>query len=179
MTNSHYVNRRVLRINVGFLLAEGVGYQRELELDYPRIQIADDLELDNLSGKVRLSRNSRGILVQATLETTVVMECSRCLTPTFVPVPLEVEELFTYPPTDDAAYFVEETGFLDLAPLLREEAIIAMPMGILCRPDCLGLCPECGHNLNEGPCDCEQDNIDPRFAILRDRLDDEKNNHQE
>jgi len=158
------------------LLAEGVGYQRELELDYPRVQLGDDLELDNLRGTVRLSRNSRGILVQADLETTVIMECSRCLTPTLVPVPLEIEELFTYPPLDDAAYSVEETGFLDLAPLLREEAILAMPMGVLCRPDCLGLCSECGQNLNEGPCNCEPDDIDPRFAILRDHLDDEETN---
>ena len=101
VTNSHhqsFVNRRVLKINVGYLLAQGAGYQRVIELDLPRVQLADDAELDFLKGSVRLSRNSRGILVQGVLETHVVTECARCLTPTSVPVNLELEELFSYPP---------------------------------------------------------------------------------
>ena len=175
VANSHhqsFVNRRVLKINVGYLLAQGAGYQRVIELDLPRVQLADDAELDFLKGSVRLSRNSRGILLQGALETHVVTECARCLTPTSVPVELELEELFSYPPSPEAAYSVEETGILDLAPLLREESILAMPMGVLCRPDCAGLCPECGQNLNEGTCDCERDEIDPRFAMLRAHLNE-------
>ena len=175
VTNSHhqsFVNRRVLKINVGYLLAQGAGYQREIELDLPRVQLADDAELDFLKGSIRLSRNSRGILVQGVLATHVVTECARCLTPTSVPVELELEELFSFPPSSEVAYSVEETGILDLAPLLREESILAMPMGVLCRPDCAGLCPECGQNRNEGTCDCEQDDVDPRLVMLRTYLDD-------
>jgi len=41
---------------------------------------------------------------------------------------------------------------------------------VLCRPDCAGLCPECGQNLNEGVCDCARDTIDPRLAVLRSML---------
>lgn len=169
-----FVNNRVLRLNVGFLLAEGVGYQRDLALDLPRVRLAEDLILDFLKGDLRLSRNSRGILVQGALQSHVLGECSRCLTEIFVPVTLEVEELFTYPPSFDSSYSVDDTGILDLAPLLREEAILAVPMTALCRPDCAGLCPECGKNLNEGICDCEHDTIDPRLAVLRLRLDDEE-----
>jgi uncharacterized protein len=165
-----YVNRRVLKLNVGFLLSEGVGYQRVIDLDIPRIQVADDLELDYLQGELRLSRNSRGLLIQGMLETSIVGECARCLTPTLIPVELKLEELFSYPPDPDADYSVDDTGILDLAPLLREEAILAIPMGVLCRPDCAGLCPQCGQNWNEGSCDCEQDDIDPRFSVLRDQL---------
>lgn len=166
-----YVNRRVLKLNVGFLLSEGVGYQRVIDLDIPRIQVADDLELDYLCGELRLSRNSRGLLIQSKLETSIVSECSRCLTPTLVPVTLKLEELFSYPPDPEAEYSVDDTGILDLAPLLREEAILAIPMGTLCREDCAGLCPECGQNWNEGSCDCGQDDIDPRFSVLRDLRD--------
>jgi uncharacterized protein len=171
-----YVNRRVLKLNVGFLLSEGVGYQRVIDLDLPRIQVADDFELDYLQGELRLSRNSRGILIQGLLETSIVSECARCLTPTLVPVDFQIEELFSYPPDPDADYSVDDTGILDLAPLLREEAILAIPMGALCRPDCAGLCPQCGQNWNEGPCDCEPDEIDPRFAVLREHRDKE-NDH--
>jgi uncharacterized protein len=175
VTNSHhqsFVNRRVLKINVGYLLAEGPGYQRVIALDLPRVQLDDDSELDFLKGNVRLSRNSQGILVQGALATDVVTECARCLTPISVPVELKLEELFSYPPSSDVPYSVEETGILDLAPLLREEAILAVPMGALCRPDCAGLCPQCGQNWNEGPCDCKQETGDPRFAILRARLNE-------
>lgn len=166
-----FVNRRVLKINVGFMLAETVGYQREIEIDLPRVRLEDDLELDFLRGTLRLSRNSHGILVQGVLDTHIVAECARCLTPTLVPVALELEELFSYPPSPETIYSVEETGNLDLAPLIREEAILAVPMGVLCRPDCAGLCPECGQNLNEGTCDCAREQIDPRFAILRAHLE--------
>ena len=162
----HFVHARVLRINVGFLLAQGVGYYRVTEIDLPRVRLADDVTLDFLQGALRLSRNSRGILVQGRLKTHVLTECVRCLTPFYHPVQLLVEELFSIPPYNDTPYAVDEAGNLDLAPLLREEAILALPMSALCRPDCAGLCPECGQNLNEGRCQCHTEEIDPRFAIL-------------
>ena len=168
--SQHHVHRRVLQFNVGFLLVQGAGNQKINELDLPLVQLDDDLILDFLRGKLRFSRNSRGILVQGTLHTEVVSECARCLTPATVPVTLTLEELYTYPPTPDAVYFVDDTGILDLAPLLREEAIVSTPMVVLCKPDCAGLCPECGQNWNEGSCDCEQDDIDPRLAVLRAHL---------
>ncbi len=169
MTNyqdRQFVNPRVLKINVGFLLAQGVGYQRETEIDLPRVRLGDDVMLDFLRGTLQMSRNSRGILIRGTLETHILTECGRCLTPLLYPVALEIDELFSHPPSPETAYSVDEAGNLDLTPLLREEAILALPMGVLCSPDCAGLCPECGQNLNEGQCDCEREAIDPRLAIL-------------
>lgn len=167
-----FVNRRVLKFNVGFILAQGPGYRRVMDVEFPRLQVADDLELEYLRGELRLSRNSRGILVQGEFEAGVNSECDRCLAPTLVPVEIELEELFSYPPSPEALYSVDDTGILDLSPLLREETILAIPMIVACRPDCAGLCPECGQNLNEGTCDCERDEIDPRLAVLRARLDE-------
>jgi uncharacterized protein len=172
-----FVNRRVLRVNVGFLLAQGAGYLRVIDIDLPRVRLDADLDVDFLKGSLRLSRNSRGILVQGELETGVLTECARCLAPVSYPVTFDIEELFSYPPSTSTVYSVEETGFLDLAPLVREEAILAVPMGVLCRPDCAGLCPQCGQNLNEGTCDCQHNTIDPRLAILRTRL--EHDNHSD
>lgn len=175
----HFVHPRVLKFNVGFLLAQGAGNQREVEVDLPRVRVADDVELDFLRGKLVFSRNSRGILVQGSLDTHVLTECSRCLEEMFYPVTLDVEELYAYPPSPEVQYSVEETGNLDLAPLLREEAILAVPMGMLCRPDCVGLCPHCGKNLNEGPCDCVTEDLDPRLASLRDVLDQRRDREEE
>lgn len=171
VTDSHFVHPRVLKFNIGFLLVEGAGYQRTMELTLPRVRLGDDVEVEFLRGTLRLSRNSRGVLVQGELQSRVTGECVRCLEPTAIPVTLELEELFSYPPSSDTPYSIDDTGIMDLAPLLREELILAIPMGVLCRPDCAGLCLECGQNLNEGQCDCEQDDIDPRFAILRQLRD--------
>lgn len=168
----HFVHPRVLKFNVGFLLAQGAGNQREIDVDLPRVRVAADVELDFLKGTLTFSRNSRGILVQGDLETHVLTECSRCLQPMFHPVLLSIEELFAYPVSPDSPYAVEETGILDLAPLLREESILSVPMGMLCREDCAGLCPRCGQNLNEGPCDCEPEDVDPRMEALRAMLED-------
>ena len=172
MTHSHYVNNRILKINVGFLLSESVGQSRDTELDIPNpLKVADDLTIDWLRGVLHLSRNSRGILVQGQLATQFPGECARCLEETSVPVELDLEELFVYPAEPGATFVVTEDGNLDLAPLIREEAIVSVPQTALCRPNCAGLCPSCGANLNDGPCDCDQDVIDPRFAALQKLLD--------
>ncbi|MBN1681590.1 MAG: DUF177 domain-containing protein [Anaerolineae bacterium] len=163
----NFVNPRILKFNVGFLLAQSAGYHRVSELDIPCIRLADGLILDYLKGDLRLSRNSRGVLVQGVLGTSVISECVRCLAAVSVPVSLEIEELFSFPPGSETVYSVEESGILDLAPLVREEVILAVPMGVFCKPDCKGLCPICGQNLNEGTCDCVSDDIDPRLAILQ------------
>ncbi len=171
-THQGYVNNRVLKLQVGFLLSEGVGQSRDIEFDVPRLRISDDLMLDYLRGTLHFSRTSRGILVQGKIKTTARGDCARCLEPASADLEVPVEELYVYPPEPGAEFIVADDGILDLAPLLREEIILDTPMGILCKPDCAGLCPTCGKDLNEGACDCAREDIDPRLAALK-RLKDE------
>ena len=56
---------------------------------------------------------------------------------------------------------------LDLTPVLRQDFLLSVPMHALCRPDCKGLCPQCGTNLNAGACDCAPGWEDPRLAPLK------------
>ena len=175
MTETHqgYVSNRILKIQVGFLLNEGAGQSRDFEFNVPMaLRVSEDLMLDYLFGSLHLSRSSRGILVQGTLDTQVSGQCARCLDA--VPIELEVpiEELFVYPPEPGVESTVAEDGILDIAPLLREEIILDTPIGVLCKPDCAGICPTCGQNLNDGPCACEREDIDPRFAALKNLKDD-------
>ncbi|MFP4322572.1 MAG: YceD family protein [Anaerolineales bacterium] len=167
-SESHYISPRVLKINVGFLLAEGAGFHRDLPLDVPeRLKISDDLIAERLQGVLRLTRTSEGILVQGTLDFAQREACNRCLTEFVAHYPLHIEELFATPPHEHSSEFtVKESNILDLAPLLRAEAMVSHPQQLFCQPDCLGLCPTCGKNLNDGPCDCPDDNIDPRWAAL-------------
>jgi uncharacterized protein len=163
-----FINNRILKIQVGFLLSEGAGQSRDFEFDVPQaLRVADDMMLDYLHGTLHLSRTSRGILVQGTLDTRFDSECARCLDNTLVSLQVPIEELFVYPSEPDAELVVPEDGNLDLAPLLREEIITNTPIGILCKSDCAGLCPNCGQNLNDGPCGCESEDIDPRLAALK------------
>jgi len=166
MSQLHYVPSRILRINVGFLLAESIGQSRDIEIDVDvPVSVAEDLMLDGLHGTLHLSRNSRGILVEGALRTHYADECARCLEEASVPLELDVQELYIHPAEPDAPWVVADDGNLDLAPLVREEMILGTPHTILCRPDCAGLCPDCGENLNDGPCQCAAP-IDPRMAAL-------------
>lgn len=66
----------------------------------------------------------------------------------------------------EAEYTIYDGDIFDFTDLLVENIIDELPSKILCREDCQGLCPHCGHNLNEGQCDCVFEDIDPRLAIL-------------
>lgn len=165
-----YVSNRVLKINVGFLLAAGSGANHDSEFDVPTLKVADDLTVNYVRGPMRLSRTAAGILVQAKLEAGIAGECYRCLDAVTQNVTVPVEELFAYPASSTSEFSVYEDAILDLAPLLRAEIMIASTNGLLCREDCKGLCPECGANLNHETCHCALDNIDPRFAGLKQFL---------
>lgn len=162
-----------LRFNVGFLLEAPHGTSREVELDYPSIRIADDLVLEPLRGGFKATRISEGIFLKGRLFSYVTLPCVRCLEEAIVPLVMEFEELFYYPPGAAPAesYVVGENGFIDLSPLVRELAILAMPIQPLCRESCQGLCMTCGQNLNEADCGCADEEIDPRLQVLRRLLD--------
>ncbi len=69
---------------------------------------------------------------------------------------------------------VVEDGFLSLDELLTECLELSLPFRFLCSEDCKGLCPKCGKNLNDGPCDCEEKEVDPRLEPLRRLLEEMK-----
>lgn len=165
-----YVSNRVLKINVGFLLAAGVGNHHDSTFDVPTVKVADDLTVEYVRGPIRLSRTAAGILVQGQLEAGITGECYRCLDTVTQNVTITVEELYAYPASSTSEFSVFDDAVLDLAPLLRAEVMLASTNGMLCREDCKGLCPECGTNLNHETCDCASNTIDPRLAGLKNFL---------
>lgn len=169
-----HLNKRVLKINVGFLLSAGPGNQKIIDMNITdSVKIADDLVVNSISGEIRLSRNKEGILVQSPELTLIVdRECSRCLTSFEHPIIIDIEELYASPrPIDESEFFIGQDGQLDLAPLLRAETLIQLSLREYCQPNCLGLCVHCGTNLNEATCDCAANQIDPRMAKLKELLD--------
>ena len=166
-----YVSNRVLKLNIGFLLSAGPGHSHETAFDIPAIRVADDVDLAYIRGPLRLSRTKEGILVQGKLHLGVETECYRCLDAMLRDVELDLEELYNYPMPKDSEFSLSDDGILDLAPLIRAEALIEDDRGALCRPDCKGLCPECGANWNTTACRCAEDQTDPRLARLKQLLD--------
>ena len=69
--------------------------------------------------------------------------------------------------TEDLEFSLYDGDQVDLAPLVAEQLILALPSRALCREDCQGLCARCGINLNLHKCECEQAARDPRLAVLR------------
>ena len=133
-------------------------------------QNVGDLKLDFVRGRLRLTRADHRILVKGNLETEADAECTRCLTLFKLKLNLHLEEIFALSPAVDPIYFVNDDGWLNLQQPLREQVLLALPIKLFCRPDCKGLCPECGANRNDGPCGHEEAPIDPRLAALRSLL---------
>src|SRR6185436_6751772 len=96
-------------------------------------------------------------------------QCRRCLAPVTVPVETKIGALFAQDPDamedPDSYPLAPDATEIDLTPAVREELILAVPRYVLCRQDCRGLCPRCGHDLNIGPCDCPPP-PDPRWDAL-------------
>lgn len=65
----------------------------------------------------------------------------------------------------DREYFDGRT--IDLDPIVREQVLLALPVAVVCKDDCKGLCPRCGQDLNEAECGCERKVVDPRLAVLK------------
>ncbi len=160
---------RLLRLNVGFLLKENTGYRRTFEFEAPEVHLAADLTLKSFRGQVVFSRTPQGLYASGRLAGEMRTDCGRCLEPYSQPLTANIAELFIFPPENarPGDLVVPEEGILDLTPLVREDMLLSMPLRPLCRPDCRGLCPNCGANLNVESCTCAEENLDPRLAALR------------
>ena len=114
--------------------------------------------------------DGRHIAVRGTVRTVGVYACSRCLTPVTVERNGILSE--TYGSEEDLPEGVEPYmgEYIDLTEAVRDTLILSEPMQVLCRPDCKGLCPQCGADLNQGDCGCRTDSIDPRLAVLGNLL---------
>lgn len=153
--------------------------QRRLQLDAEvapddPIWAGTELHLARpLDVRLEAQQVGRDVVVRGRVSGEVALECRRCLTA--VTVPLEEEVAVLYQAGIDPAeaeesevYPLPERGSeLDLSPMVREQVVLAVPAYAICTESCRGLCPTCGKNLNEGPCECAPEAGDDRWAALR------------
>ncbi len=115
------------------------------------------------------------VVVRGRIEGVVRLECRRCLKAVEVPVVESFSALFTEDVGEGGAedvYALPRARTLDLGPAVREQFLLAAPMYAVCDEACRGLCPKCGKDRNEGDCGCEEEEVDPRWAPLRERTTD-------
>lgn len=165
--HKHYVNAKVLRINVGYILSQTTGYSSETEIEVPTLlRVADDLTLGHFYATLRLTHAHGGVLVQGRAETSVLMECSRCVDEIWLPLGFDVEELFAGSTNLDTQYRVGEDYMMDLAPLIREEALLHVPMNTPTDTD--GRCLFCERTMQDILREHGMsEEIDPRLEILK------------
>lgn len=115
---------------------------------------------------LELSSYPAGIMVTGTVTTGWTGECRRCGGQVSGAVEAVVRERFVTQPSDadDDAYLLD-SDLLDLEPLVRDAVLLELPLAPLCSPECRGLCPRCGENLNLVTCGCRPE-VDPRWAPL-------------
>ncbi len=163
------------RLNVGFIVAEQNGYTRKFPVEFPEVRL-QDLELQNVTGSITITRTAQGLLTQVELDAHTTTECMRCLEPVALTLSPKFTELYAFSKktVTDSGLILPESGQVDLGPLIREYMLLEIPIKPLCKPDCKGLCPVCGENQNEITCQHEEDLVDPRLAVLRTLLDSKK-----
>jgi uncharacterized protein len=181
-----------MRFNVAQLLKEPTGARRDYSVSEEAGALDPELSLAGpLTGTVTLMRSSQGILVTGELRTRLHGVCRRCLEPCELDVELSLEEEFhpvvqigTTPIDDvpeeerDEALIIGDGHSLDLSEVVRQGLWLTAASEALCRGDCLGLCPQCGGNRNLDECHCDEDPIDPRWAVLKTLIANEPESNE-
>lgn len=159
-------------------------FDREKAID-EALPVEDvDLELPNarVTRPVRLIgtavKSSSGVVIRGNVTGLIEIDCDRCLEP--VEQPLDIEFDLEFEPIQrlDGRANLElhasemkvdalDGSEIDIAEIAREQILLDLPHQFFCSEDCKGLCEKCGTNLNLKDCDCENEEIDPRWAALK------------
>ena len=146
----------------------------ELDLNEERVIVVAP---PRVTGRIQLSDAKVTVRGEATAE--LQLECDRCLNSVSIPVATSFEVEYVTPDTyqagpaaelldEDLSLSIFDGEVIDIDELVREQLLLALPAQILCREDCKGLCPECGGDRNQADCKCQEPEIDPRWAGLKE-----------
>ena len=165
--------RRPLRLNVGLLVTAAIGTSRDFTFDYEKMRLGEDLTVKAFVGTARFNRTPQGLLLQGEFSAKLDLECVRCLDEYQQNITWSLTDLYAFDvrSISESNLLVPEDGQIDLDPLLREYALLEIPIQPVCRPDCKGLCPECGDNRNRVNCGHTVPGSDSPFAALKDLLE--------
>jgi len=125
-----------------------------------------DLTITNLGNKT--------VMMEGNTNISLILFCSRCLKELIIPMSINISKEIDFNLTEEErAENLDDTNYiigynLDVDILVYDEILIGFPMKLLCSEDCKGICKNCGANLNEKTCDCDNTEYDPRMSVIRD-----------
>jgi len=151
------------------------GLEEELKMS---VTLQDNTAKCDAHGFLKIFKTKDTVLINGKVEGEASLICSRCLKE--FPYPVSVKFDLKYIPFREFTWVDEheltekelDLSFykddeIDTGELIQEQLLLAIPMKPLCNPDCYGICPKCGKNLNEGLCRCGIEETDPRLAPLK------------
>lgn len=115
--------------------------------------------------ELRLESVHEGILATGEITTVADAECSRCLDPVDIDVKVKFQELFLYQDPEEDDFLVEDEQ-IDLEQVVVDAIVLSLPFKPVCKPDCAGLCPECGVRLEDETDHQHEAPVDSRLAVL-------------
>ena len=163
-----------MKFNVSDILFQKAGFISPLNID-------DHIQIDGkdmfLFGKGQFLRTDKGIWVSVRIETSIEMQCGRCLNQFLFGISFDIEEevfpndgLSNMPSLDEGEHLgislIDANNMLDISNMVVQYIDINMPITGNCDIQCKGLCARCGINLNANTCKCETDSIDGGWNIL-------------
>ncbi len=151
--------------------ADGKRLALDVQLDFSE-KDADGAEfLSPVSVRDSLVNIGGSIELEAEVSANVRYVCDRCCEKFDSTLTFRMKELLRKEETDseaelnpDVIYF--KGSFAELDEIVLENIFLNLPVKRVCKPDCRGLCPMCGRNLNRGECECDTRTADPRFDVL-------------
>jgi uncharacterized protein len=136
-----------MKIRVDSLEDQEIKVEEDISADSWNMDNLDIKFVENIHLDCKFKKIGKEILVDTDVVTHRMITCSRCLES----VRQEVEQKSSF------AYNVDDLGeYLDIDDDVREDLLLNFPMKVLCVPECKGLCPGCGTNLNQGECNCNK-----------------------
>ncbi|MBI4509084.1 MAG: DUF177 domain-containing protein [Deltaproteobacteria bacterium] len=167
---------------------DGLRLEFDLSGDFAREALVEtEAEADSarLHAEAELEKILPNVSLRGHLRGEVTIPCSRCTAPARLDIDVPLRMIFVprgegegeatpgepeiegEPAEEDLDLATYSNDRLDLGQVLREQLLLQLPIAHLCRDDCKGLCPQCGKDLNEGPCGCPPASKDERWAALR------------
>ena len=151
-------------------LRPGEAYHDELEVELQALDFGGQRYLpvpEKVPAVLEISRATTGTVLSLSFTVRLHGPCYRCLGDAVLELPLATREYQAESPEDEqlTTPYLHGTN-LDVSSWARDSLALALPDKILCRPDCAGLCPVCGKNLNDEPHTHEEHETDPRWAAL-------------
>ncbi|RKD27821.1 uncharacterized protein SAMN02745883_00193 [Caminicella sporogenes DSM 14501] len=119
----------------------------------------------------KIYKKNEEYIVELNFSGNITFRCNRCLEEVdkeingHIVTKIKLGKTEIEDNEDDSLYLEGDT--IELSALVNEAVILSLPMKVLCKEDCKGLCPTCGENLNINKCKCNKEKIDPRLEKLK------------